>query len=254
MKKLCLKNIEIGQLISNQPTGIYEVPRRWQDSFQEFLAAAGFDNYGHIENDRLEEYLKMDKGEAYYPRATQLTPEFIMQNGLFSHIGLNRSDEFYFYNGKLYCIYEDYENTYYEDYDRWEEAYDEALDKYLNASEAWFDANKSANRDETALPLEIQALKPSISPAPKAPSYKINYVQEMVPHFEHDHYFDNGTFLVRPYYWGDAEYIKALPNFIYYPKNIQIYWYKYPFRGASCNKNISEKEFHAILQACKASL
>jgi hypothetical protein len=66
--------------------------------------------------------------------------------------------------------------------------------------------------------------------------------------------FENDTFLIRPYYWGEEEEIQDLPNFVYKPDNITIDWYKYPMRDAYCNQNISIKRFKEILKACLASV
>lgn len=256
MKKLCLKNVEIGSLISGRPHNRYEVPRgKWQETFQQFLSDCGFDNYGHIENDELEKYLEIEKGEAYYPRTTTLTPEFIMENGLFSHIGLNRDDEFYFYRGNLYCIYRDHEDAYYDDEKKWSDEYDKQFDLFLDRKTDWEDEHHIDDCDDDRLPPEILKLKPSMDQRPDPNNYRtIDKVNLVTAKFEHNHYFDNKTFVLRPYYWGDAEYICNQPNFIYYPKDIEISWYKYPLRGASCNKNLSYRQFTEILEECKKSL
>ena len=74
----------------------------------------------------------------------------------------------------------------------------------------------------------------------------------------HLHYFDNGVFMMNPYYWGDAEDLMDFPNFIYYGSsekdNIEIRWYKYSFRDSYMSKNISYSEFCDIIDKCKASL
>lgn len=41
--------------------------------------------------------------------------------------------------------------------------------------------------------------------------------------------YQNDTFTVRAYYWGDDEYVSKLPNFEY--KNFKCWWYKHSHRG-----------------------
>lgn len=52
-------------------------------------------------------------------------------------------------------------------------------------------------------------------------------------------------FIVRPYYWGDDEDQEDLPNFEY--KDIKIWWYKYPLRSATINKNVSKMKFKKMM-------
>lgn len=66
--------------------------------------------------------------------------------------------------------------------------------------------------------------------------------------------FENDTFIIRPYYWGDEEDIAELPNFEYKPTGFTISWYKYPMRDAYASHDISTEEFIAILKACENSL
>lgn len=70
----------------------------------------------------------------------------------------------------------------------------------------------------------------------------------------HLHCFDNGVFMINPYYWGDAEDLMELPNFVYYPEDIEIRWYKYPFRDAYTNKELSSEKFKEIIDNCLKSL
>lgn len=58
-------------------------------------------------------------------------------------------------------------------------------------------------------------------------------------------------FDVFPYYWGDDESEELKPNFIYYPTDFEIRWYKYPLRGAYCNKPITYEEFDQMLSDCE---
>ena len=66
--------------------------------------------------------------------------------------------------------------------------------------------------------------------------------------------YENNTFILRPYYWGEDEEIQALPNFVYKPENITISWYKYPMRDAYCSHNISTAKFREIIAKCHASI
>ena len=67
-------------------------------------------------------------------------------------------------------------------------------------------------------------------------------------------YFDNGIFIVNPYYWGDAEDLAVLPNFVYYPTGYEVQWYKYPLRDSYCNQDITFEEFKDILEKCRKSM
>ena len=66
--------------------------------------------------------------------------------------------------------------------------------------------------------------------------------------------FENDTFIVRPYYWGDDEDIANLPNFEYKPIGFTISWYKYPMRNAYASHNITTQEFEQILCRCSDSM
>lgn len=66
--------------------------------------------------------------------------------------------------------------------------------------------------------------------------------------------YDNGTFLIRPYYWGDDAKVMFLPNFIYYPTDLRINWYKYPLRDAYSNRLFTREEFIKILKDCEGSM
>lgn len=66
--------------------------------------------------------------------------------------------------------------------------------------------------------------------------------------------FENDTFIIRTYYWGEDEAIAELPNFVYKPIGLEIDWYKYPMRDAYSNQDISVDEFKKILDECAKSL
>ena len=46
----------------------------------------------------------------------------------------------------------------------------------------------------------------------------------------------------------------AIPNFIYKPTNFMATWYKYPFRGAMANRELSAAELVKIVQHCMESV
>ena len=78
--------------------------------------------------------------------------------------------------------------------------------------------------------------------------------------FEFDGYygkqdkFENDTFIIRPYYWGNDDKLAELPNFVYKPTGLEISWYKYPMRDAYSNQDVSIEQFRAILKACALSM
>ena len=66
--------------------------------------------------------------------------------------------------------------------------------------------------------------------------------------------FENETFIVRPYYWGEDEKKAELPNFVYKPTGLEINWYKYPMRDAYSNQDVDLTAFKGILDACSESM
>lgn len=66
--------------------------------------------------------------------------------------------------------------------------------------------------------------------------------------------YENDTFIVRAYYWGEDEDIAALPNFVYKPTGLEISWYKYQMRDAYSNQDVSIEQFVEILADCERSM
>ncbi len=66
-----------------------------------------------------------------------------------------------------------------------------------------------------------------------------------------DAVIDNECFSIRPYYWGEDEYIAALPNFVFKPGKVEIRWYKYPMRDAYSNIPLDERTVREMLTACE---
>ena len=69
-----------------------------------------------------------------------------------------------------------------------------------------------------------------------------------------DREFENDTFIIRAYYWGEDEKKAELPNFVFKPTNLEISWYKYPMRDAYSNQDISIEAFKDIINKCVESL
>lgn len=67
-------------------------------------------------------------------------------------------------------------------------------------------------------------------------------------------YFENDTFIIRPYYWGDDDDIVTYPNFVYKPTNFQLSWYKYPLRDSYMNQDITKQELDSIMMSCAKSI
>ena len=65
--------------------------------------------------------------------------------------------------------------------------------------------------------------------------------------------YENDTYLINPYYWGDDKSIAEKPNFIFKPTNFTIDWYKYPLRDSYMNQDISFVVFEKILNHCYKS-
>jgi hypothetical protein len=80
--------------------------------------------------------------------------------------------------------------------------------------------------------------------------------------------FENDTFKVMPYYWGDCVcgqndeelggHADACPidkpNFLHKPTGYEIQWYKYPLRDSYANRAITPVEFLRIVFNCLESL
>ena len=54
--------------------------------------------------------------------------------------------------------------------------------------------------------------------------------------------YENDTFIIRAYYWGEDEAIAELS------------WYKYPMRDAYSNQDVGIDEFKKILAECEKSI
>lgn len=105
-----------------------------------------------------------------------------------------------------------------------------------------------------------------------------------------DSTYENDVFMLRPYSWSDSDCSCGLDeeeadvyyenekngvkddvalgfhaiscyncydrvvNFWYKPTNLKIHWYKYPFRSASANQDITLEYLEAVMTHCKESM
>ena len=64
--------------------------------------------------------------------------------------------------------------------------------------------------------------------------------------------FENDTFQVKMYRWNDDDDNDY--HFWHKPTGFMIEWYKYPLRGAWCNRQISDNQFVDVLYDCINSI
>ena len=66
-----------------------------------------------------------------------------------------------------------------------------------------------------------------------------------------DHTFENDTFAVGAYDWGEENNDW---HFWHKPSGFKLSWYKYPLRSPMSNKEITHEQFYAILHDCMNSV
>lgn len=67
--------------------------------------------------------------------------------------------------------------------------------------------------------------------------------------------YENDTFCIYPFWWDDDNEEEVnKPNFIYKPTGFEIEWYKYPFRSAYMNQDLSRDELILIFAKCFESI
>lgn len=66
--------------------------------------------------------------------------------------------------------------------------------------------------------------------------------------------FENDVFVIMPYYWGDDDDLRKLPNFVFKPTGFELSWYKYALRDSYMNQDVTYQELVLILKKCKESL
>ena len=59
------------------------------------------------------------------------------------------------------------------------------------------------------------------------------------------------TFEINPYNWTPSNDDEEQHNFIYYPTNYKLNWYKYPLRDSYANQNLTYEEFCEMLKNCR---
>lgn len=64
--------------------------------------------------------------------------------------------------------------------------------------------------------------------------------------------FENKIFAIRPYDWSEPD--EFLPNFEHKPSGFKLWWYKYAFRGADMNYDLSAKELARLFRLCALHL
>lgn len=60
--------------------------------------------------------------------------------------------------------------------------------------------------------------------------------------------FENDIFAIRPYDWSEPD--EFLPNFEHKPSGFKLWWYKYAFRGATMNYDLSAEELARLFRLC----
>lgn len=66
--------------------------------------------------------------------------------------------------------------------------------------------------------------------------------------------YETDVFVIMPYYWGDADDIAALPNFVYKPTGFSLSWYKYALRDSYMSHDVTYAELDAMLRHCAESI
>lgn len=228
MKKSSIENMELGNLLFGNSRGEYEIDReKYQDIFCDFLEEIGFDSYGFAP-DYLEEYIKTDYAPVYnFHEQDKVKAKDLKEKGKL--LESTMQEDIYLYQDKRYAVIE------------------RPNMEYEKAHEEWF--NEFFDCEDELLSQEL---------LDREPLYQdygtVEEVYDVEEKESYQHYFDNGTFLVRPYYWGDSDEIAEKPNFVFYPENIEISWYKYPLRDAYCSQNLTKEQFEQMLKICKDSL
>ena len=59
-------------------------------------------------------------------------------------------------------------------------------------------------------------------------------------------YYDDGILTVRPYYWGDDDFLESLPNFVFKEDGLEISWYKYALRGAFSSRPLDSSYIRSV--------
>ena len=82
------------------------------------------------------------------------------------------------------------------------------------------------------------------------------YCLEDVEHKNYRGGYENDTFCVYPFWWGDDDNLEEVnkANFIYKPTGLEIEWYKYPFRSSYMNQDLTRDELKHVFEMCYQSI
>lgn len=85
--------------------------------------------------------------------------------------------------------------------------------------------------------------------------YEYNVVTVHGKGYSHIHYFENDVFSLCPYYTGNDESLKRIPNFVYKKNNnIKLTWVKRPLHLGMFNQYVPLEQFKQIIDECIKSL
>ena len=68
---------------------------------------------------------------------------------------------------------------------------------------------------------------------------------------EVDEYFENDTYIVKPYDWSIDDNNDW--HFYHKPSGLKIQWYKYPLRSPMWNMELTHEQFLDVLDDCRSS-
>lgn len=239
LERANINDIELGNLLYGNSRGEYQVPRDWQDEFVDFLVKNGFDSRGYIVDAELTSFAEEETCIDKIYMKSVLPAHYVREHGTF--IKEVEEVKCYEVDGVEFGIVKDFT----DEFKRRE-------DTYYDLMAEQFEQIAGYDFDDDTFEAYLKEHE-SDRPIPTPRDY-IELVYESSESKSSHAIFNNGTFIVRPYYWGDSESIAQLPNFVHIPSGLEISWYKYPLRNSYCNKDISFKNVEEILADCAESL
>lgn len=253
-KETNFDNTELGVFINDGYFGPFTLDRERSEEIFSKLLENNFDIYGHIENNKLLKYKKTETGVSF------TVGNLITDEKLISKI-LNNSEKVFSspvfeqvvkYKNNFYSVISEIEDKYFEDWDSWSEKIEEKFENYCKDSGIGPYSEEAENLYDSFLKNNEEIKKLA---EPKIEDYKTTqYVYLLKQSEETSDYFENDTFIIRPYFWGNSEEISSKANFEYKPTGFKLKCYKYFMRGATCNKEISLDDFEKIVNACVESI